>query len=83
MSSPPPEECPECKVVINGGRIASNANILTDEVRKHFARGKKLSPEAAKKVIAALNEAEDCVDRATREFLRGQGYSGPVNKALE
>ena len=77
------EPCPECKIVINNGRIAANATVLADAVEKHFAKGNKLDSKAAEKIIKLLNDAEDCVDKATTTFLRAQGYDGPVNKALE
>lgn len=76
-------QCPECKVVINGGRIAGNVAVLTKAVEKHFAKGGKIDKKAAEKIIGLLNDAENCVDNATSEFLRAQGYDGPVNKALE
>lgn len=73
--------CPECKVVINGGRIAGNALVLADVVDKMMQRGNTLPTGVAKKMIAFLNEAEDLVDKATNALVRA-GYDGPLNKAL-
>lgn len=78
---PDPKPCPECKVILNGLRISGNAKILADRVDKMVERGMSLPADTAQKMIAALNQAEDLVDNATREMIRVE-YDGPLNKAL-
>jgi phosphate uptake regulator len=77
----PPPECPECKVVINGRRISSNALIIAERVDKLLDKGKQLPPAVAERIVELLNQAEDLVDDATEALLR-VNYSGPVNRAL-
>lgn len=72
----------ETKIILNGRRIYVNAEMLCDTVREERDRV-TLPQEAALKVIKHLNAAEDAIDAATREYIRGIGFEGPVNKALQ
>lgn len=71
---------PCLKVILNGARVASNTDILVDQVREYE---ETISEEYALMMVAELNEAEDCVDRATRLFLESQNFSGPYPHSLD
>lgn len=71
----------EEKIIINATRIYGNAEELCDRVKAQPLG--RIAPENRRKMINLLNIAEDAVDGATREFLRGVGYQGPLPKALQ
>ena len=80
MPDPPAPGSEEEKIIINASRSYALAMELCDRVKEQPVGA--IAPEHRRAMIRHLNAAEDHIDAATREYVRGVGYTGPVNHAL-
>lgn len=71
----------KAKVILNGGAVQDGANrlcYLVDETEYNA-----LTDDQWIAVIEHLNEAENAVNSATKEFLEALGFEGPWPKSLK
>lgn len=64
-----------CKAILNSGNSGRILINLANEIQRTG-----MTP--SEKVIALLNEAEDCANKATRQFLDEVGYDGALPHSL-
>lgn len=74
MSSPPPNDCPECKVVIDGDLAAAIFTSTCEAIERFQNKGGKL--EHVDKILKKLIKAENAAFEFQRAVIEGQGYHG-------
>lgn len=71
---PEPNDCPECKVVIDGDLAEAIFSTTCEAIERFQASGKKL--ENVDKIIKKLIKAENAAFEFQRAVIEGMGYHG-------
>jgi len=71
----------QTKIILNGGRVAREAQAAVDMVKKLQAGGIELTEEEAYKLIEVLDIAEDKLIEFNNRMLAKTGYKRRTPKA--
>lgn len=71
---PDPNDCPECKVVIDGGLAGKIFEETCYAIERHQDQGKTL--EHVDKILKKLIKAENAAFEFQRAVIEGMGYHG-------